>query len=716
MAIEVGDKNWQLIEFTKCAMSPVYFLNNYGYVYDASKQSIGKMTCFPYQKECIKKFHKFQNNIVLKSRQCLSPDELVDTPGGPVRVSDLRIGDELYSYNLDLGVVEVDHVTDSWNSGKQNCAIVTFSNGEKIEAGENHPFYSTTQEDFIITSELEVGEGVLHYNFETAEQSEVFVESIEFSREIECWDISVKKNENFFVRGVLTHNTGLSVITAAYVAWRLLFSYDEKILIIANDGAGAKRFLATVKQFYEYAPDFLKVNTVLIDNQTKIQLSSKSWVEAKASSPQAGRGESLSLLILDETAFIKDDYAIWMAASIALSVTQGKCIMISTPNGQGNLYHETWKACINNDSTFVMSTVHWTENPFSAKGLIYVDDGHGGETPWSPWYEEQCKNLMYDKVRIAQELDLSFEGSKALAIDNDLVAAYTKMVQGKKPAEYLTYDFLNKGQPGAMSFTSKETTFHVFKRPEEGRSYVLYADVARGDSKDYSTIQVLDAESLEQVAEYRDKIGPDLYPYIIDGVGRIYNDAFVVVEANSFGLGVGYDLRDKMKYPNLFYSKSIQDIHVRPTDFKIAEGTEIVGFQVSRASRPMIVKSLISHMREKTLKLNSPRTAAEFSTFVMKGDKPQAEKGHNDDLIIALAGALYIRDTEYQNIVKTKGIYKEMLGSIFFSSNNKLNVESSGGVRPDGSGENNNVSIFTNYQNGMASDPMDDEDLSWLYK
>ena len=121
-------------------------------------------------------------------------------------------------------------------------------------------------------------------------------------------------------------------------------------------------------------------------------------------------------------------------------------------------------------------------------------------------------------------------------------------------------------------------------------------------------------------------------------------------------------------------------------------------------------------MREKTLKLNSPRTAAEFSTFVMKGDKPQAEKGHNDDLIIALAGALYIRDTEYQNIVKTKGIYKEMLGSIFFSSNNKLNVESSGGLRPDGSGENNNVSIFTNYQNGMPSDPMDDEDLSWLYK
>lgn len=717
MAVEVGDKNWQLTEFAKCAMSPVYYLNNYGYVYDASKQSIGKMTPFPYQKDCIKKFHKFQNNIVLKSRQCLNPEELVDTPNGPKKVSELKAGDELYSYNLELGAVEVDHVTDSWNSGKQNCAIVKFTNGIEIEAGENHPFYSKTEQEFVIVSELKVGERVLFYNFESQEEGEVIIESIEFSRELECWDISVDKNENFFVRGVLTHNTGLSVITAAYVAWRLLFSYDEKILIIANDGAGARRFLSTVKQFYEYTPDFLKVNTVLLDNQTKMQLSNKSWVEAKASSPQAGRGESLTLLILDETAFIKDDYAIWMAASIALSVTKGKCIMISTPNGQGNLYHETWVKSINNDSTFVTSVVHWTENPFSAKDLIYVDDGHGGKIPWSPWYEEQCKNLMHDKIKIAQELDLSFEGSKALAIDTDLVAVYTKMVQGNKPKEYLRYDFLKKGESDAMSFTDKETTFYVFKRPEEERSYVIYADVARGDSKDFSTIQVLDAESLEQVAEYRDKIGPDLFPYIIDAVGRIYNNAFVVVEANSFGLGVGYDLRDKLNYPNLFYSKSIQDMHVRPYDFKVAEGTEIVGFQVSRASRPMIIKSLIAHMRERTLKLNSERTAAEFSTFIMKGDKPQAEKGYNDDLIIALAGALYIRDTEYQNIVKTKGIYKEMLGAIFFSSNNKLHSDSTGNVSGSNvGGSSENVSIFTNYSNGMPTDPMDDEDLSWLYK
>ena len=107
-------QNQILEERIKCARSPAYFLNAYGYVFDAVEKKVKKMKCFEYQERCIDIFHKQQNSIVLKSRQ-----------------------------------------------------------------------------------------------------------------------------------------TGLSVITAGYVAWKLMFRYDEKILIIANDGAGARRFLATVKQFVE---------------------------------------------------------------------------------------------------------------------------------------------------------------------------------------------------------------------------------------------------------------------------------------------------------------------------------------------------------------------------------------------------------------------------------------------------------------------------------
>ena len=187
-----------------------------------------------------------------------------------------------------------------------------------------------------------------------------------------------------------SRQTGLSVITAGYVAWRLLFRYDEKILIIANDGAGAVRFLETVKQFIEHTPIWLKPDAIETDNTKKIAFSNNSYAEAKASSPNAGRGDSLTMLILDETAFIKDDEAIWMGAGMALSATGGKCIMISTPNGTSGLYYKTWRETISGDKSaheeedFIPKTIHWTENPNSSVGLEIKKDANGNEKPWSP--------------------------------------------------------------------------------------------------------------------------------------------------------------------------------------------------------------------------------------------------------------------------------------------------------------------------------------------
>ena len=583
------DQNFIIKEKYRCAKSPIYFLNNYGHVFDAKKKKVSKMKCFPYQERCVKDFHKFQNNIVLKSRQ-----------------------------------------------------------------------------------------------------------------------------------------TGLSVVTAGYVAWRLMFRYEEKILIIANQGDGAIRFLDTVKQFIDNTPAWLQPTVIAKKNQTELEFAKPhaSWIKAKASSPEAGRGESLTMLVLDETAFIKDDEQIWMGAGMALSMTKGKCVMISTPNGTGNLYHQTWVGSLNGDNDFNHLEVHWTENPNSAEGLEMRKDMKGNDIPWSPWYEEQCKRLGFDSVKIAQELDLSFEGSKYLAIESELIEKYEKKVRKTNPYLYLKYDFLYKGEARAGTYVTDETNFLIWKKPEPGRSYIVGVDVARGDGKDYSTIQVFDVETLEQVAEYREKVGVDLLPYLVDWVGKTYNNAFLVIECNSFGLSVAFDIRDKFQYKRLFYSKNVQDIHVRSTsDYKIPEGIEIPGFQTTRKTRPLLVKAIIEHMREGSLILHSQRLLAEMKTFIMKGDRPEAEQGFNDDLIFALGLALYVRDTEYNNVALTNNMYKSMLDSIIITNNSMANTPSEDytpGKRdpvppkkdidvPRGGG-----GLFI--QNNQTPDPDSDDDFSWLLK
>jgi hypothetical protein len=914
-----------LQERIKCAKSPVYYFNNYGYVFDAIAKSVKKMKCFEYQEKCADIFHKNQNSIILKSRQCLPGDTYVDTPDGPKAIKDFKFGDEVYSYNLISNEVEVDTVYDAWCSGDRQCVKFKLQDTRNFETGENHPFY-VKNKGWVKAKDLQRGDEIIDANFgfgdvianedeikilaylitdgstgkqvkftnnninylgefeesinnvfpelsvrksiklngydyfphqkhgtslknpimEWCETKEIANKKTEFkllpkevfswnkksvsilinrlfagdgwvsiykkgenSKRLElgiaspseeflhqvksllkkfdikcniyevknmklqknkffklrithsksatrfvknigifdkitqehhdicdsykhnvkdnpiikkiektvvkkCYDISVSKNENFFIDGLLTHNTGLSVITAGYVAWRLMFRYDEKILIIANDGAGAKRFLATVKQFVEHTPSWLKPESIVTNNQTKLEFSNKSWVEAKASSPNAGRGESLTMLVLDETAFIKDAEAIWMAAGMALSATKGKCIMISTPNGTGNLYHKTWVGTTNKKNDFIPLTVHWTQNPQSSVGLQINTNINGEEFPWSPWYEEQCRRMSYDSVKIAQELDLSFEGSKYLVIEQQLIDKYEKRVRDQKPNFYIKYDFNLKDTPQSGSFIIDETAFQVWKRPEEGKNYIIGADVARGDGKDFSTIQVLDAETLEQVAEYRDKIGVDLFPYLIDWVGRAYNNAYLVVECNSFGLHVALTLRDALQYKKMFFSKNVQDIHVRPFDYKINEGTEIPGFQTTMKTRPLIVASMIQHMRENNLILHSPRLTAEFSTFVMINNKPQHEPGFHDDLIFALGLALYVRDNEYNNIIATDGLYKSMLGAISFSSNNMMGkIEHNGqGGRKDIEVPDGGSGLFM----GSSFTQSDDDDLDWLLK
>lgn len=527
-------------EYLKCATNPKYFLNNYGYIFDADLNSIGLMNCFKYQEKCVDKFHKFRNNIVLKSRQ-----------------------------------------------------------------------------------------------------------------------------------------TGLSVITAGYVAWRLIFRKDEKILIIANDGTGAVRFLTTVKQFIDYTPKWLLPGNGerLISNQKKVQLENNSWAEAKASSQNAGRGDSLTMLVLDETAFIEYAREIWTAAGLALSRTNGKCIMISTPNGRGNLFHSTWENAESNKSPdkndFVTTRVHWTENPFCAKGIELRTNEKGERVYWSPWYEGESKRLEYDRVKIAQELDLSFEGSKYLAVESDLTAKYEKRflldeyINIEKNMTYYDYK-----QPQGERFVNYVTNFHIFKKYIKGSNYIISADVARGDGTDFSAIQIIDVEKLEVVAEYREKISPDLLAQVLYCIAIDYGEAYVVIEANSFGLGTAFDLNRKMNYKKMYFSKSVQDIYVRPYDYKVAEDETIPGFQTSKKTRPLVIGNLMSHMREGALKFYSKRLMSEFRTFIQKGDRPEAEKGKNDDLIFALAIGLFIRDTEYSNAVTTKEMYKGMLDAFGYSTGN----------------------------------------------
>lgn len=135
---------------------------------------------------------------------------------------------------------------------------------------------------------------------------------------------------------------GLSTLTAGFILHRMLFTSDFNALVIATKQDVAKNLVTKVRVMHENLPSWLKGKTEE-DNKLSLRLGNGSQVKAVAASEDAGRSEALSLLIIDEAAHIEPNLveSIWAASQSTLS-TGGGAILISSPNGTGNLFHRKW--------------------------------------------------------------------------------------------------------------------------------------------------------------------------------------------------------------------------------------------------------------------------------------------------------------------------------------------------------------------------------------
>ena len=145
---------------------------------------------------------------------------------------------------------------------------------------------------------------------------------------------------------------GISTLTAAYSLWLMTFHNDKNILCISITQETAKEIVTKVRFANDNLPVWLKIPCVE-DNRLSLRLKNGSQIKAVSSASTAGRSSALSLLIVDECAFIDGVEEIWLSAQYTLS-TGGRAIILSTPNGVGNFFHKIWvesEECKNNFKT-----------------------------------------------------------------------------------------------------------------------------------------------------------------------------------------------------------------------------------------------------------------------------------------------------------------------------------------------------------------------------
>jgi hypothetical protein len=499
----------------------------------------------------------------------------------------------------------------------------------------------------------------------------------------------IEDYENFNENIALKYRqAGVSTVTAAWASKKVAFARKEKpekILIIANKLETSVEFANKIRAFTEQWPNWVGIGFSGEKNSARhFKLSNGCEVKAVATSKDALRGYSPTVLIFDEAAFIEADSDFWAACMASLS-TGGKVIVVSTPNGYDPIYYEIYDQALRNMNDFKISEMYWFRDPRYTRDLYLVktkdiihyllnkedytkDDIINWESipfedrnyeelklimdtgykPCSNWFEGMVKKLKYDKRKVSQELECNFLGSGDNVFDSNLL-------------QRVKENYIKEPQNKMMG-----NALWIWKEPVVGHKYVMGVDVSRGDSEDFSSFQIIDFDTREQVAEYVGKLPPDTMAEICYKWANMYS-CFVVIDITG-GMGVSTARKmQEMGYKDL-YVDGVDVANKWKWDPKALEKIPGINFNNKRVQ---IIASFEEVMRHE-FKIYSTRLFNEMNTFIYVNGRPDHQKGHHDDLIMSIAMATYVAESSFSQLTKVTEQTKAMIDSWSVSNNNNV--------------------------------------------
>lgn len=217
--------------------------------------------------------------------------------------------------------------------------------------------------------------------------------------------------------------------------------------------------------------------------------------------------------------------------------------------------------------------------------------------------------------------------------------AHPKLIGRTKGDPQQDFEHRNKRKPpdDPVKFHAPKDggPWSVWEKPDPKKRYVMAVDTSSGGSYDYSAIQIVCIEDFAQVAEFQAKITPTDLAIEVYRAGRVFNNALAVPEiTGGWGFTIEQELK-RMHYPRLYTRKVLDRLTKKWTDK--------TGWDTTQRTRAHMLDTLEKTIREREFRLNSLRTVAELATFVYgKNNKPQAQDGCNDDLVVALAIAVTV--------------------------------------------------------------------------
>lgn len=395
-----------------------------------------------------------------------------------------------------------------------------------------------------------------------------------------------------------SRQSGKSTIVAAFLLWYCMFNEGKTVLCVSKDGDAAKEIINRVQQMYLDIPDYLKCGIADDDwNKHSAKFDNGSKIVSKATSPNAARGLSISLLYVDELAFVKPNMQkeFWTAIQPTLS-TGGSCIITSTPNGDSDLYSEICRGAEFGLNDFAYMFIPWTAPPGRDEQFKKEQIALMGQRAWEQEFE--CKFItsaggLFDDVTIQN-------------IEEDL---------NKNPRE---------------TFDINDVKF--YKKIDSRLTYLVAVDPATGTGLDNSVIQIIEFPTMIQVAEIADNTLDSTKVYakvknVCNYISSIGAAVYFSFENNGVGEGIAsLYLVDEGEFNAILITGNA------------AHDTRKVriGFFTDTRNKMKFALRLKKVIEGRTIKINSKDFLTECKRYIREGQVYRAQPGATDDRISAM--------------------------------------------------------------------------------
>jgi hypothetical protein len=403
-----------------------------------------------------------------------------------------------------------------------------------------------------------------------------------------------------FSISMMPRQTGKSTSAAGYLLWYAMFIPDSTILVAAHKYTGSQEIMQRIRYAYESVPDHIRAG-VTSYNKGNLDFDNGSRIVSATTTENTGRGMSISLLYADEFAFVRPTIAteFWTSISPTLA-TGGKAIITSTPNSDEDQFALLWKGANRCEDEFGNPT-QVGMNGFKAYRSFWNEHPDRDEA----WASQQRAALGVDRFR--REMDCEF------IINDETLIAPAKLfdLQGREPL-----------------FKTGEVRW--YKRPERDKIYVVGLDPSLGTGGDPAAIQVFEANTTEQIAEWRHnksdivtqvKTLVDIIRHINDIV-RDPKSIYYSVENNSIGEAALISIAE-------YGEQNIEGY------FLSEPGRNRKGFNTSNKPKLAACAKLKHLLESNRMSIASRSLVSELKTFVAAGAGYAAKLGETDDLVMA---------------------------------------------------------------------------------